>query len=44
MLNPDGVYMGYYRYDQYGKNLNRCYKQPNPKKQPTIYAVKKIML
>lgn len=42
MLNPDGVSRGYYRTDIFGKNLNRCYKEPSKEKQPGIYAMCKI--
>jgi murein tripeptide amidase MpaA len=30
MLNPDGVYRGYYRLDTQGQNLNRHYANPDP--------------
>lgn len=40
MLNPDGVFRGYYRLDTNGQNLNRYYIDPSPKTEPTIYAVK----
>mmetsp|Transcript_21725 Transcript_21725/g.3593 ORF Transcript_21725/g.3593 Transcript_21725/m.3593 type:complete len:91 (+) Transcript_21725:656-928(+) len=39
MLNPDGVYRGYYRTDTNGVNLNRVYKNPDPYLHPTIYGV-----
>lgn len=29
MLNPDGVYRGYYRLDTQGQNLNRHYANPD---------------
>ena len=32
MINPDGVYNGYYRYDIYNNNLNRFYKNPDKNK------------
>lgn len=31
MLNPDGVYRGYYRFDCKAQNLNRHYTNPGPK-------------
>lgn len=31
MLNPDGVYRGYYRLDPKAQNLNRYYTNPGPK-------------
>ena len=40
MLNPDGVYRGYYRLDTLGQNLNRYYTEPCKESQPTIWAVK----
>jgi murein tripeptide amidase MpaA len=43
MLNPDGVYHGYYRLDVHGQNLNRHYRLPDYEKQPANYAVKKLV-
>ena len=43
MLNPDGVYRGYYRLDTLAQNLNRFYISPSPVRQPTIWAVKKAI-
>ena len=40
MLNPDGVYRGYYRLDTKNQNLNRYYIEPTLAIQPTIYAAK----
>ena len=30
ILNPDGVYRGYFRLDTLGQNLNRFYTNPDP--------------
>ena len=43
MLNPDGVFRGHARMDQYGQNLNRWYTSPSPELQPTIYAAKSLI-
>eukprot|EP01031_Cornospumella_fuschlensis_P030739 gene30739-37141_t len=43
MLNPDGVYRGHFRMDQYGQNLNRYYTAPCPTLQPSIYAAKTLL-
>ncbi|KAL4490339.1 hypothetical protein ABPG72_004378 [Tetrahymena utriculariae] len=43
MLNPDGVYNGHYRMDTFNNNLNRFYKIADPLKQPSIYAIKKLV-
>lgn len=43
-INPDGIYRGYYRLDTEGQNLNRSYLDPSPTIEPTIYAIKKILL
>lgn len=44
ILNPDGVYRGYWRNDVYGVNLNRVYAEPDPVLAPTIYASKAAVL
>lgn len=44
MLNPDGVFRGHYRSDTLGQNLNRCYDQPDPEKQPVIERVRRLMM
>lgn len=43
LLNPDGVYNGYYRSDVLGHNLNRVYLSPKRETQPSIYAVRKLI-
>lgn len=43
MLNPDGVYRGFYRSDTYGKNLNRVYLNPSAAESPTVFAVNKLV-
>lgn len=42
MLNPDGVARGHCRMDPLNQNLNRYYDSPDPVKQPSCYAVKKL--
>lgn len=44
MLNPDGVYRGYYRLDTQNQNLNRYYLDPNKELQPTIWATKQAIV
>ena len=44
LLNPDGVYRGYFRLDTYNHNLNRFYLEPDRNLQPTIYAAKQVVL
>ena len=44
MINVDGVYRGYYRFDTSSFNLNRHYGNPNIKSQPEIYGIKKVLL
>ena len=44
ILNPDGVGRGHYRVDTNGINLNRCYLNPSPKLQSSIYAIRKIIM
>ena len=43
MLNPDGVINGNYRCSLSGCDLNRRWKTPSKKLQPTIYAIKKLI-
>jgi hypothetical protein len=42
IINTDGVYRGYYRYDTNSLNMNRHYSNPNIKVTPEIYGIKKI--
>lgn len=42
-LNPDGVFNGSYRTDSLGQNLNRVYLAPTQERQPTIFAVRKLL-
>lgn len=42
ILNPDGVFRGYYRTDTNGANLNRFYTSPSISEHPTIYAAKEL--
>ncbi len=44
VLNPDGVWRGYFRTDNMGNNLNRFYNSPSITEQPSIYAVKSLAL
>ena len=43
MLNPDGVFRGYYRLDTNGKNLNRVYHSSYFVKYPAIFALKRLI-
>ena len=43
MINPDGVYNGYYRMDIFNQNLNRYYNQPKITKQPAIFAIRHLV-
>lgn len=42
MLNPDGVSRGHCRMDALNQNLNRYYSNPDPEKQPSCFAVRKL--
>jgi len=44
LLNPDGVFLGCYRSDSIGQNLNRYYTDPDLTLQPTIWAAKAVMM
>lgn len=42
ILNPDGVFRGFYRTDTKGQNLNRFYTSPLPQDHPTIFGSKEL--
>ena len=42
IINVDGVSNGYFRLDQNGFNLNRCYLNPNQKDNPENFAIIKL--
>ena len=42
IINVDGVSNGYFRLEQDGFNLNRCYLNPNQKINPENYAITKL--
>ena len=42
IINVDGVSNGYFRLDQDGFNLNRCYLNPNQKINPENFAITKL--
>ena len=44
MINPDGVVRGNTRADSVGCNLNRMYKDPSPKRHPSVYELRQLML
>lgn len=44
MLNPDGVFRGYYRTDTMGLNLNRFYQTPDVNAAPTIWATRAVVM
>lgn len=44
MINPDGVARGHSRADTTGQNLNRMYRNPDPNKHPTIFALRHLLL
>lgn len=44
LLNPDGVQRGHYRTDVFGVNLNRTYGDPDIFRQPSIFAIKTLMM
>ena len=42
MINVDGVSNGHFRMNCFNENLNRFYKNPDPARQPAIYAIKNL--
>ena len=44
MINPDGVYKGFYRTDTRGVNLNRVYLNPDPDLHPSVYGIRNLIL
>ena len=42
MLNPDGVFVGNYRCNSLGLDLNRQWDAPQPWASPTILAVREL--
>lgn len=44
VLNPDGVFRGYYRSDIFGENLNRVYLSPSLAESPTVYAARELLM
>ena len=42
IINVDGVSNGYFRLEQDGFNLNRCYLNPNQKINPENFAISKL--
>mmetsp|Transcript_29167 Transcript_29167/g.21712 ORF Transcript_29167/g.21712 Transcript_29167/m.21712 type:complete len:93 (+) Transcript_29167:876-1154(+) len=44
ILNPDGVFRGYWRNDTQGLNLNRFYDSPTLEAHPTIVCTKHAIL
>lgn len=43
MINPDGVYRGHFRYDQFGHNLNRFYTNADLSQQPAVYSIQRLL-
>ena len=43
MINPDGVYRGYFRLDINSNNLNRVYGSPQAHREPAVYAIRALL-
>lgn len=43
MLNPDGVYLGNYRSNVMGADLNRCWHASTPWAHPVLHAAKDMI-
>eukprot|EP00798_Chlamydomonas_sp_ICE-L_P018293 gene18293-24753_t len=43
MLNPDGTFLGNYRCDSNGVDLNRCWRSPSPTGKPALCHVLKTL-
>ena len=43
MLNPDGVFVGNYRTDSTGVDLNRRWDAPNKEMEPSLYYTKELL-
>lgn len=44
MLNPDGVFLGNYRSNVMGVDLNRCWHATTPWAHPALYAAKDMLM
>lgn len=44
MVNPDGVFLGNTKGNKLGQDLNRCWLKPNKLTQPTIVAIKSLIV
>ena len=44
VMNPDGVFLGNTMGNLLGQDLNRCWQEPNSFSQPTVHAVRKLIL
>ena len=43
MINVDGVYRGYRRFDIFSHDLNRMYRSPVKTREPAIFAIRKLI-